>query len=197
MDCWGFFFRIFIIFVDINISTMKNCCKCKEQKDVSKFNKDKSRKDGLNNSCKSCQKEKNDNYRSKVVHVPSNNKIYKYPDRDIYMREWKRNKCKESPLYRLKGNYRSRIWQAVKNGGFRKTSKTAEMLGCSPFELKKYLEDRFLEGMTWDNYGEWHVDHIIPVSSAKTFERLKEISHYINLQPLWAIDNIKKGARVI
>jgi len=65
--------------------------------------------------------------------------------------------------------------------------------------LKKYLEDKFSEGMTWDNKGfyGWHIDHIIPLSSAKNEEDIIRLSHYTNLQPLWGKDNMKKGNKVI
>jgi hypothetical protein len=64
--------------------------------------------------------------------------------------------------------------------------------------LKKYLEDKFSEGMTWDNKGfyGWHIDHIIPLSSAKNEEDIIRLSNYTNLQPLWGKDNMKKGNRV-
>jgi hypothetical protein len=51
--------------------------------------------------------------------------------------------------------------------------------------------------MSWDNYGEWHIDHIIPLASADTEEEVLKLYHYTNLQPLWAIDNIRKGSKII
>jgi len=60
-------------------------------------------------------------------------------------------------------------------------------------QLKEHLEKQFDENMTWDNYGEWHIDHIIPLSSANTEEEMYKLCHYTNLQPLWAIDNIIKA----
>ena len=64
-------------------------------------------------------------------------------------------------------------------------------------ELKIHLGNKFREGMSWDNYGEWHLDHIIPISSANTEEEIIKLNHYTNFQPLWAIDNIKKGNKII
>jgi hypothetical protein len=65
--------------------------------------------------------------------------------------------------------------------------------------LKKYIESKFKEGMSWDNYGVygWHLDHIIPLSSAKNEEELKSLCHYTNLQPLWAFDNLSKFNKII
>jgi hypothetical protein len=59
---------------------------------------------------------------------------------------------------------------------------------CSLEELKSHLEKQFKQGMTWSNHSlkGWHVDHIIPLSSAKSIKELEKLSHYTNLQPLWA-----------
>ena len=78
-----------------------------------------------------------------------------------------------------------------------KSDKTLELLGASVTFVKKYLESLFQPGMSWDNYGEWHVDHIIPCASfdLNDPEQQKKCFHYTNLQPLWAADNIAKGAR--
>ena len=51
--------------------------------------------------------------------------------------------------------------------------------------------------MTWDNYGQWHIDHIIPLSSAKTEMEIYELCKYTNLQPLWAVDNLRKNNKLI
>lgn len=75
--------------------------------------------------------------------------------------------------------------------------KTIESLGIDIPSFKLYLESLFLTGMSWDNYGlhGWHIDHIIPLSSAKTKEEFDLLSHYTNLQPLWAKDNFQKGSK--
>ena len=63
----------------------------------------------------------------------------------------------------------------------------------------KVVEEQFVDGMSWDNYGiyGWHIDHIIPLSSAKTEEEIFKLCHYTNLQPLWAVDNLKKSNKLI
>lgn len=61
--------------------------------------------------------------------------------------------------------------------------------------VRNHLENQFTDGMSWDNMGKWHIDHITPLSSAKTPEELKSLCHYLNLQPLWAFDNLSKGDR--
>jgi len=78
-----------------------------------------------------------------------------------------------------------------------KNSKTYDILGCTPQELKEHLEKQFVEGMTWENRGEWHIDHIIPLSSAKNEDEVYRLCHFTNLQPLWALDNLKKSNKLI
>jgi hypothetical protein len=69
------------------------------------------------------------------------------------------------------------------------------LIGCSMDELKIHLSSMFKEGMSWDNYGKWHIDHIKPCASFNLSDpaQQKECFHYSNLQPLWAIENIKKS----
>ena len=73
------------------------------------------------------------------------------------------------------------------------------MVGCSPQSLREHIESKFAGGMSWDNYGVngWHLDHIIPLASAKNKEEIIKLNHYTNLQPLWAIENLKKGSQII
>lgn len=101
------------------------------------------------------------------------------------------------PTYKLITNQRTRITGILKK---HKTNKTLDLLGCSAQFLRSYIEDKFLEGMTWDNYGQygWHVDHITPCSSfdLTDIEQQKKCFHYTNLQPLWAIDNLQKSNKL-
>ncbi len=70
-------------------------------------------------------------------------------------------------------------------------------LGCTISQLRAWLELFFTEGMTWDNYGQWHIDHKRPLASFNLTDReqLLDACHFTNLQPLWAADNLSKGAR--
>ena len=99
--------------------------------------------------------------------------------------------------YKLKRRLRSRLHHAL-NGNYKNGSAVKD-LGCTVDELKLYLESKFQPGMTWDNWGQygWHVDHIRPLASFDLTDRrqLLEACHYTNLQPLWATDNLSKGAR--
>ena len=93
---------------------------------------------------------------------------------------------------------RNRINQILKNKKFVKKNRFLVYLGCTPSELKFYIEKKFQPGMTWDNWkiGGWHIDHIVPLSSAKNEEEIMKLCHYSNLQPLWAIDNLKKADKL-
>ncbi len=98
------------------------------------------------------------------------------------------------PVHRLRKNLGSRIYLAVK----RKIGKTMELTGCSKEELITHLESKFTEGMTWENYGKWHIDHIRPCASfnLEDPEEQKKCFHWTNLQPLWASDNLAKSDRL-
>jgi hypothetical protein len=100
----------------------------------------------------------------------------------------------EDPKYRAMMALHCRLYMAVKE----KTGKTMELTGCSKEELTVHLESKFTEGMTWDNYGEWHIDHVHPCASfnLEEPEEQKKCFHWTNLQPLWAADNLAKGDRL-
>ena len=104
----------------------------------------------------------------------------------------RRNKYKNNILYRLSINIRNRVNIYLKSNNIQKRNKTFDIVGCSTDCLKEHLESQFIDGMSWDNRGEWHIDHIIPLSSAKTEEEFYKLCHYTNLQPLWSEDNLKK-----
>jgi hypothetical protein len=126
----------------------------------------------------------------------------KYLEKNKEILSLKRNnsekKRRESDsLYKLKIYMRNRIWFYLKKSDIRKKNTTFEVVGCSPQQLKIFLEQKFTEGMSWENQGKWHIDHIIPLSSAKTEEELYKLCHFTNLQPMWASENIKKGAKIL
>jgi hypothetical protein len=105
-------------------------------------------------------------------------------------------RMKTDPLFKLKKNTRRLVLKTFEDHGFSKTSKTAEILGCSFEFFRNYLEQRFLPGMTWSNRKEWHLDHIIPSSSATNEKQLIKLNHHTNFQPLWAKDNLSKGDKM-
>jgi hypothetical protein len=87
------------------------------------------------------------------------------------------------------------IKRTIKYLGTEKESTTIELLGYTPHHLKETIESKFQEGMSWENYGEWHIDHIKPISSFDKSENPKVINSLDNLQPLWAFDNLSKGSK--
>lgn len=111
-----------------------------------------------------------------------------------YVNKWMINEIKTNPQYHIKATIGASLNHYLKNN---KNEKTIWYLGCSIKELKVHLENLFQEGMTWENYGMfgWHIDHIKPVSlfDLTDQQQLKDCWNYKNLQPLWAIDNLKKG----
>jgi hypothetical protein len=102
--------------------------------------------------------------------------------------KYNKKKYKEDPMFRMIVNVRSAV--RLKNHF---SQSTLEVLGCSYEFFRSYIEEKFVDGMTWDNHGEWHFDHIKPISLAKTKEEALKLSHYTNFQPLWALDNRKKS----
>jgi hypothetical protein len=103
---------------------------------------------------------------------------------------------RERPLCRIQHNIASLIGISFRSSGYAKKSRTHEILGCDYPFFKAYIEARFLPGMSWENRSLWHMDHIVPVSSAKTEKELLKLNHYTNFRPLWAEDNIRKGDKV-
>ncbi len=131
-------------------------------------------------------------------HKQKRSKSFKdyYQNNKEKFREYERNKAKTNIQYRLGKNMRARIWRAL-NRKWKKSKRTSELVGCSLKYLKKYLEANFKEGMNWDNYGDWHIDHIIPCIKfdLRCEDETKKCFSYTNLQPLWAYENLSKGDR--
>ena len=206
---------------------MKGCSRCKELKDLIEFSKDKNKKDGLNINCRECCKFLFKEYKDNNSEKESDRgKIYNKEKRKIdkdLIKEYKReyfqknkeiiaikrrekynmnkdiiNKNRSSNIpKRLNNTIGNLIRSYLKSNGFYKKSRTYKILGCSPLELKIYLESKFENWMTWDNYGKyngelcygWDIDHIIPISSVKTEEEILKLNHYTNLQPLCSYTN--------
>ncbi len=114
-------------------------------------------------------------------------------------RNYERTRKSKDPLYKLINNFRTAIYQVLKENNIQKNGHYFEVLGYSPDELIIHLENQFKEGMTWDNYGEWHVDHIKAIASYDIQEigdsEFMECWSLENLQPLWGEENIRKGSR--
>ncbi len=180
----------------------KVCCECKIEKDVCHFHQDKRRKDGYRSNCKECKKkyyiDNPDYYNNWNKKNPDKRKLYakKYTEKnpDYFVKKYNNDL-----LYKLRVNLRNRINTYLKLNNVNKSKKTFDVIGCSSEELKVHIEKQFTDGMNWDNKGfyGWHIDHIIPLSSAKNDDEFYKLCHYTNLQPLWSKDNIKKSNKLL
>ena len=104
-----------------------------------------------------------------------------------------KNRKQNDINFKLRVGLRIRLNKALKNNF--KIGSAVRDLGCSIEQLKQHLESKFTQGMSWKNYGQWHIDHIIPLSKVNLTnrEQFLKVNNYMNLQPLWAEDNIRKG----
>lgn len=107
-----------------------------------------------------------------------------------------RKRIASKPTEKLTRSIRTFICQSILRGGYKKKSRTHEILGCDFGFFKAHVERQFHKGMTWDNRSKWHIDHIIPMASAKTEGDVIALNHFTNLRPIWAKDNISKGAQI-
>jgi hypothetical protein len=108
-----------------------------------------------------------------------------------------RQRYQTDPEYMLLIRLRSRIRYAVRAGAAQKKGNCRTLIGCNATEFCSYIESLFAPGMSWQNKQEWHIDHIIPVSAfdLTSEEGQQAAFHYTNMRPLWAHENIKKGAK--
>jgi hypothetical protein len=118
---------------------------------------------------------------------------------NIRNNQYQKNRKKIDPIFKLSSNTRKLILISFKkqcNGVYKKNKKTEDILGCTLKEFITYLQSQFQPGMTLENHGQgtgkWNIDHIIPISSAKTEEEILTLSYYTNFQPLWWEENMKK-----
>ena len=146
-------------------------------------------------------------YEENKERISKIHKQYYSDNKDVkkqYTRQYVSNRRATDINYKIAVNLRSRLYCAIKNN--QKVGSAVQDLGCTVEELKRHLEQRFYlrkdtgEQMTWENYKHdgWHIDHIVPLCSFDLTDREQFLKacHYINLQPLWAEDNLSKGGRV-
>jgi hypothetical protein len=120
---------------------------------------------------------------------------------NINNRKYYRNrmrKLRQDPIYRLLCCCRCRVKSALRAAATSKRDHAVCLLGCTPRQFKQRLESLFLPGMSWANRHLWHIDHKKPISSfdLTTEAGQRAAFHYTNTQPLWAVDNLRKGAKV-
>ena len=200
----------------------KICRKCKLEKDVCEFYKHSKNPNIYRGQCKKCMnsdsvlhysnnkekiKEQSKIYVSKnsekikkrrKIYVENNPNLFKdWIEKNKEHRRNYINNYNSNPISKLKNSLRSRINELM-NKKYN-NPRTTNLVGCYYEFLINYNESKFINGMSWDNYGYygWHLDHIIPLSSAKTEEELCKLFHYTNLQPLWAEDNLRKSNKIL
>lgn len=202
----------------------KICSKCKQEKEVCEFYKKSINNKGVRyykSRCKICENEDGKIKRDKN---PEKYKLWydkNREDRNKWRAEYyqknkelilnrnktyneiaqknRRKKYGENYLFKLRHILSCRMRGLLKSKSLDKKQTFNEVLGCSPEFLIEHLEQKFTEGMSWDNHGlyGWHIDHIIPLSSANTEEEIYNLCHYTNLQPLWAEENLKKSNKIL
>ena len=116
-------------------------------------------------------------------------------------RDYERNRKANDPLYKLIGNFRTAIYQVLKESNVDKNKHYFDVLQYTPDELINHLEKQFMDTMTWDNYGIWHVDHKSPITSfdiqVMGDEEFMKCWSLDNLQPMWGPENILKSNRLL
>lgn len=165
----------------------KQCSKCKLIKSTVDFSKSSKEKSGLRNRCKTCVKEDD-----RIYGVKNKNK------KKISKQKWrKENREKFNATARAwnKKNKHVISWRAMLRrtlAGKKKTNKTEALMGYGAEDFKNHIESLWKEGMSWDNYGEWHVDHIIPLAQFPPDTPPSIVNALKNLRPLWAPENLSR-----
>lgn len=177
-------------------ATEKRCARCGNSKPKSEFKRKKDSADGLHCHCKRCCNAINREHRAenpKMAAAWSDRWKAKNPER---VKEIQRRHHTQ-PHVRLHASIRNRLRALMLNG----SKNTFDILGFSRDELMTHLERQFLPGMSWGNYGAWHVDHVRPLSSFKISSvddpMVREAWALYNLRPIWAKDNLVKNAKRI
>ncbi len=196
----------------IIINNKKTCTKCLTSKDITYFYNRSDKPHLLTSRCKDCicldNKLSADKYKERqskqqsIYHLKNREKRIEYSRMYSRLNRDKRNarfktRYDTDVNFRLTQNIRNRIRSAIKNNS--KSNTTNKLIGCTIIELKIYIQNLFTEGMSWDNYGLWQIDHIMPCASfdMSIIEQQQICFHYSNLQPLWAIDNLIKKDKII
>ncbi len=176
---------------------LKICSDCKVAKSKENYYSNSRKWDSISNVCKSCVKERDKLKDKDKEKIRRRAKYLKYKEKEIERDSlYKARRCKIDPGFKMLRNIRRRHLQAVKAAGSNKTFRSTDLLGCTAEELKQHIENQFIVGMSWENHGSiWHIDHIYPLALVdwSNEEQVKQVCNYKNLQPLLAIDNIRKG----
>ena len=208
---------------------MKTCTGCNQTKELTEFSKLSRAPDGLQYRCKVCNNTRSRKHykangkkvRATVRKYKQNNpekskasskkyyqnnlekrrasarKSNKRPEVKKRKNAWQRERRKTDPQYKLRCNLRRRLSHALK--GKNKSASTMKLLGCSYTHAQNHLAEQFQPGMTWENHGTWHIDHMMPCASFDLScpEQQRRCFHYTNLQPMWGKENMSKRDKII
>jgi hypothetical protein len=176
------------------------CIVCNNTKPISEFNKNKRNPLGIVKECKECRSVKSKKYYNR------NKEVIKKKTNDYYIqnkstvkekrKEYSKRRLQTDIKYKIARNLRNRLYYALQFKEWKKNTHFSQYIGCDLSQLKQHLESLFKPGMNWDNYGEWHIDHIVPLSKSENEETMYKLCHYTNLRPEWSKDNIKKHNEV-
>lgn len=181
------------------LRTDRKCGACILIKGIAEFIKESKGIHGKGHICISCSRLKSkERYKNNKEKVTATNNRWKMKNREklrLYVRASYR-RYKYHPTKYLTRTMRTQLGRSIRSG-----SGKLRYLDYTVEQLKEHLEARFTDGMSWDNRGKWHIDHIMPLASFKfdspQDQEFKEAWALSNLQPLWALDNIRKGAKVL
>ena len=191
---------------------MKICVRCKKTKSLDNFVRRPQPPNYFRPYCLDCTKiYRKEKYQKNKRMERATNKAWARNNkkrRKVYLKKYQEINRTENntrqraiwasnPLHKIKKTIRTSLYKALKNKNYTKKSRTHTILGCSWNFLKSYIETQFSRGMSWENHGEWHLDHIVPVSLGETEEEIVSLNHYTNLQPLWKDDNLIKSDNLI
>lgn len=173
----------------------KKCPKCNETKSSDLFYNDSYAKDGKNGRCKLCHNAASKQWaENNMERVMLKRRAHRKKKEVVeYNKNYHKRRKAEDPAWKLAAYLRSRISGVI--SGKKKCGSAVKDLGCTVQELKAHLEALFQPGMSWSNYGQWHLDHKKPLASFDLTDRVQllQACHFSNLQPLWALDNLMKS----
>ena len=171
-----------ILHETINGISGKKCCTCKKWIPLKKYNLSTKHWDKLRNDCRSCLVK----YRKKNRRKIQDN-----------MNKYEKNRKKTDPNFKLSKILRSRLGTILDAIKANKYMNTMKLTNCNIEFLKKHIENKFTDEMTWDNHGKWHIDHIVPCCEFELTDPKEQIIcfNWRNLQPMWAIENLEKSGK--
>ena len=193
---------------------MKTCTGCKQTKAFTEFHKDSQKREGIKSRCKVCMNARKKKWKqnnpekvnatnrkwqqnNREKHNARHRKRNQRPDVKEKIRERRKKRYRTDPQFRLTGRIRCLTYQALR--GNIKSASTITLLGCTVPRVLEHLDQQFQPGMTWENKGTWHLDHMMPIASFDLTdpEQQRQCCHYTNFQPMWGKENCSKGDKII